>query len=158
MAGVVMGLFSTLTAMGATVFNQKRDFAGAPVNREAMEAHVRRSKVFLAFIADNYFDSEPCRWEVEEAARVGEPILPVFSGEHHLFAKLLGKFLSMKDDPVKGAAVRACFCQGENLMEVHNPLNVKKVTEDVKAKIVDRFILRPRLVKRHLRGTKVITA
>jgi hypothetical protein len=70
-AGVVMGLFSTLTAMGATVFNQKRDFAGAPVNREAMEAHVRRSKVFLAFIADNYFDSEPCRWEVEEAARVG---------------------------------------------------------------------------------------
>jgi len=121
-----------------------------------MEAHVRRSKVFLAFIADNYFDSEPCRWEVEEAARVGEPILPVFSGEHHLFAKLLGKFLSMKDDPVKGAAVRACFCQGENLMEVHNPLNVKKVTEDVKAKIVDRFILRPRLVKRHLRGTKAI--
>ena len=137
--GVATSLVALLVAKGAIVFNQKRDFAGAPVNRQAMEGFVVSSKVVLALITPHYFDSEPCRWEVEAAASAGVPVVPVHAGEHHPANDVL-KMIGLQDDPVKGAAVRACFRRGENLIDVCNIRFVEQVNKEIDTKIVKRFL------------------
>ena len=137
--GVATSLIALLTSKGAVVFNQKRDFAGAPVNRQAMESVVMASKVVLALITPSYFDSEPCRWEVEAAANAGVVVVPVHAGEHHTPHSIL-KMIGLRDDPIKGAAARACFCRGENLIDVCNIRFVEQVDKEIDAKIIKRFL------------------
>ena len=131
--GVASSLQQQLELLGATVFNQKRDFADTPVSMEAMRGFVRQSCVVFALITPHYFDSAPCRAEVEAAAEAGIVVKAVHSGEDHLMKLVLdGAFhvlsgraeaavtWDLADDPTVGAAVRACFRRGENLLDVNN--------------------------------------
>ena len=129
---------ATLGAMGVRVFNQKRDFAGAPVTIDAMTRFVRHSKVVVALVTPSFFDSAPCRAEVETAWKAGIPVVPTHSGMDHGARQIL-QLIDLADDPVKGQAVKACFRRGENLMDVHNPAHIEQVTADLRTKIVDRF-------------------
>jgi len=132
------GLVSLFTSMGLKVFNQKRDFAGRPVSIEAMQGHVRRSKLFIALITPGYFNSGPCRAEVEAAMAAGIPIIPVHSGADHSYKKILDFMLS-ENDLVIGQAVRGCFRQQENLFDINNPAHVQTVVRDIHEKILERF-------------------
>ena len=143
---VASSLQQQLELLGATVFNQKRDFADAPVSIEAMQAFVRQSRVVIALITPNYFASAACRAEVEAAAEAAIVVKPVHSGEDHPYKQVLdGLFHVLRpgaapavtwdlaDDPGVGAAVRACFKRGENLLDVNNAPFRSQCTENVKS-------------------------
>ena len=130
-------LLSTLSAMGLNVFNQRRDLAGVTVNKAEMQAHATGSKVVLPLLSLGYFDSKWCRAEVEAAAEAGVPIVPVYSGANHTESQIK-KLMELKSDPVKGAAVKACF--NENLIDVHNPAHTNNCISDLQEKVIRRFV------------------
>lgn len=143
-----MGFISVLTAMGATVFNQKRDFAGDKVSIQAMEKYVRQSGILIAFITPRYFDSVPCRAEVEAAAAANITIIPVHSAHHHSASQILAFIPQLspehaEHDPKKVKAIEACFRRGENLIAVVNPEAEQQVNRDIMDKIIDRFVKQP---------------
>ena len=142
---VANSLQQQLELLGASVFNQKRDFADAPVSIEAMQSFVRQSRVVLALITPSYLASPYCRAEVEAAANAGIVVKPLHSGEDHLYKLILdGSFhvLEGRAEPARtselindgkvGAAVRACFKRGENLLDVNNAPHMKECSRNVK--------------------------
>ena len=134
---VFEALLSTLSAMDLNVFNQRRDLAGVEVNKAEMQAHAMGSKVVLPLLSPGYFDSEWCRAEVEAAAEAGVPIVPVYSGGSHTENQIKA-LLGLRSDPIKGAAVKACF--KENLIDVHNPAHMNECISDLKVKVIHRFV------------------
>ena len=141
MSGVFETLLSTLSGWGLNVFNQKRDLAGAPVNKAAMKAHAVGSKVVMALLSPRFFDSEWCRAEVEAAAEAGVPIVPVYSGDDYTADTLLAIMKKERPHAEKGHAVKAVF--QENIIDVHNPAHNAQCISDIKEKIVYRFCARP---------------
>ena len=68
------------------------------------------------------------------------PIVPVFSGEDYPRKTILALLDAHKDDPEKGAAVKAAF--GENVIDVNNGDHADNVANDIDEKLIERFITR----------------
>ena len=135
---VFLSLHLALNSMGAglNVFNQMRDLAKADVNKEIMQEHARNSKVVLALLSPNYFNSKWCRYELIAAQEAGVPIVPVYSGFKDSYPALLQLNDELREDAEKGPAVKAAFAQ--NLVDVHNPEHAESVTRHLR-EITDRF-------------------
>jgi len=135
---VFLSLHLALNSMGEglNVFNQMRDLAKADVNKEIMQEHARNSKVVLALLSPNYFDSKWCRYELIAAQEAGVPIVPVFSGYKDSYPALLQLNDELREDAEKGPAVKAAFAQ--NLVDVHNPEHAESVTRHLR-EITERF-------------------
>ena len=134
---VFQQLMMYFMARGLNVFNQKRDLAGRTVNLEVMKEHAAGSVLVLALLSPRYFTSKWCRGELEAAKAAGVPIVPVFSGEHHLRSAML-VLLDEKEDPEKAAAVKAAF--DENLIDINNGDHADTVAKDLNSKIIGRFL------------------
>jgi hypothetical protein len=142
MDAVFTSLMMNLVSMGFNVFNQKSDLAGVDVNLEVMQEHAAGSVLVLALLSPNYFTSKWCRGEVEGAAAAGVPIVPIFSGDHYTYTQmtdLMKKGSQKLDDPEKAAAVKAAF--GQNLIDVNNAQHVAKCSNDLREKIIRRFLV-----------------
>ena len=110
---VFLSLHLALNSMGAglNVFNQIRDLAKADVNKEIMQEHARNSKVVLALLSPNYFNSKWCRYELIAAQEAGVPIVPVYSGFKDSYPALLQLNDELREDAEKGPAVKAAFAE-----------------------------------------------
>ena len=77
-SGVIETILAVFSAYKCNIFNPKRDLAGAAVNSEAMQNHVRGSKVLLLLLSPLCFSSKWIRAEVMAALEAGVPIVPVY--------------------------------------------------------------------------------
>ena len=139
---VFLALLGVFNALECDVFNQLRDLAGEKVSKKTMVAHAQGSKVVLALLSPKYFESKWCRAELEGAKAAGIPIVPVFAGNENVRKEIIGLLKKFTDDKEKKAAVKAAF--DENLIDVYNSDHIKEVVEDIKTKIVERFVSGPR--------------
>ena len=62
--------------------------------------------------------------------------------QDHAPRQILDLYTSLSADPIRGPAAKACFGRGENLIDVHNPAHIEQVTDDLRRKIVERFVTR----------------
>ena len=90
------------------VFNSKRDFSGKNVSKEFMIENASKSRVVLALISVNYFDSTWCCVEVTGASKAGTPVVPVYAGQT-ITGNACKKFIALKSVRREGCV--ACRLQ-----------------------------------------------
>ena len=96
------------TSRAYQVFNSKRDFSGKNVSKEFMIENASKSRVVLALISVNYFDSTWCCVEVTGASKAGTPVVPVYAGQT-ITGNACKKFIALKSVRREGCV--ACRLQ-----------------------------------------------
>ena len=96
------------------------------INKEAMQAAVKRSTLVVAALSDGFFTSDWCAAEIVAAKQAGIKVIPVFSGNDHAANQVDKWVKAYKDHPEYGYVFRE---NARDVLNKQNPGSVKATLE-----------------------------
>ena len=81
---VFQAVSSYMSAYDKTMFNPTTHLSHVEeINKAAMADGVRRSKLVLAALSEEFFKSKWCEHEIEAARKAGIKVIPCYSGDYY---------------------------------------------------------------------------